>query len=322
MPRFLVGASSAGLRLDHFLAQVMGGVSVHAARRLLTGGSVRVDGKAAHRKGERVVVGQTVEVETAAAAIPADGEGWVLPDPSVILPVLYQDGDLVAVNKPAGVAAHPLRPDERGTAANGLVALFPECATASDDPREAGLGHRLDRDTSGVLLAARRRPVWPRLRAALGDAGCEKTYVAQVFGLPPEQGHFDGAIGRVGRHGARVSIDAGRNPLPAHTEWQRLDEVEADVDVDGSTALVRARLHAGRAHQVRAHLAAAGFPIVGDPIYGNETSRAFSAGHGITGLRLHAESIRLRHPITDQTLVVSAPPPTWFFSAGGRAQSG
>ncbi|MEA2701267.1 MAG: rRNA synthase [Myxococcales bacterium] len=294
----------------------MGGASVHAARRLLTNGSVRVDGKAAHRKGERVAVGQTVEVETAAAAFPAEGEGWVLPDPSVILPVLYQDADLVAVNKPAGVAAHPLRRDERGTAANGLVALFPECATASDDPREAGLGHRLDRETSGVLLAARRRLVWPRLRAALGHADCEKTYLAQVFGQPPEQGHFDGAIGRVGRHGARVSIDAGRNPLPAHTDWQRL----ADVDVDESTALVRARLHAGRAHQVRAHLAAAGLPIVGDPIYGNETSRAFSAGHGITGLRLHAESIRLRHPITDQTLVVTAPPPTWFFSAGGRAK--
>jgi 23S rRNA pseudouridine1911/1915/1917 synthase len=299
--RFPVEAGSAGLRLDQFLARALSETSVHAARRRIADGQVRVDGRVG-RKGDHLRAGQSVEVEGQGngAATPE-----VLPDPTVVLEVLYQDSALVAVNKPAGIASHPLRPGELGTAANGLAALFPECADASDDPREGGLGHRLDRETSGVLLAARNRAAWVALREALRDAGCEKTYVAEVAGSPPARGSFDGAIGRTGRRGARVSIDRGRQPLPAHTEW------EVIAPLDGESTLVRARLHAGRAHQVRAHLAAVGHPILGDALYGDAGSRELSAARDVVSLRLHAESLTLRHPTTDQPLTIVAPLPPW-----------
>ncbi len=301
-------ASSAGLRLDQFLAGVLGGASVHAARRLIAAGRVRVDDRRATKKGERLAVDQAVTVEAETAPV-------VVPDLSLVLPVLFDDGVLIAVDKPAGIASHPLRPGERGTAANGIVALYPECATASRDAREGGLGHRLDRDTSGVLLAARTRPAWEALRAALGDPDGEKTYVAHVFGAPTAQGEFAGAIGRVGRHGARVAIDGGRQPLPAHTRW------EVIATGAGPSALVRARLHAGRAHQVRAHLAAAGHAILGDVLYADEGARAAAQALGVAGLRLHAESVRLRHPVTGAPLTIRAPLPPWAadFAAAGRA---
>ena len=310
MPEFVVDAASTGSRLDQFLARVLGGTSVHAVRRLIGAGEVRVDGGRAAKKGDRVLAGQIVAVsgEEAGAGHRA-ADGWVTPDPAVALPVLFADAYLIAVNKPAGIPSHPLRRGERGTAANGLVAMFAECAGASADPREGGLAHRLDRDTSGVLLAARGRSAWQALRAALLAQACEKTYLAQVLGLPPARGQYDGAIGRIGRRGARVAIDSGRGPLPAHTEWEVLSAIA------GPSALVRARLHAGRAHQVRAHLAAVGHPILGDAIYGDPRSRAVSEALGVTGLRLHAESIHLRHPITGADLLIAAPAPGWIAGA-------
>jgi 23S rRNA pseudouridine1911/1915/1917 synthase len=302
--RFGVEGASVGMRVDQFLVRVGAAPSVQAARRLIAAGAVSVGGRTP-RKGDRVAAGQIVEVDAGAAA--GAGDNVVADESTAVLDVVLVDGDLVAINKPAGVPSHPLHAGERGTVANALVARFPECATAGGDPREAGLGHRLDRDTSGVLLAARSRPVWERLRAALGSSDCEKTYLAEVWtpgGEPVADGSFDGAIGRRGRRGARVAIDKGRNPLPAHTDWQVLQRR------DGST-LLRARLHTGRAHQVRAHLAAAGYPILGDALYGGDDARAWAAERGVRSLRLHAESVRLQHPVTGAPLFVVAPTPEW-----------
>jgi 23S rRNA pseudouridine1911/1915/1917 synthase len=191
--------------------------------------------------------------------------------------------------------SHPLRPGERGTAANAIVVEFPECASAADEPREAGLAHRLDTATSGVLVAARRPDVWRELRAAFTGSGAEKIYLAEVQGTPPARGESSAPIGRVGRRGARVRVGAGRQPLPAHTAWEVVERRDG-------TALVEVRLHAGRAHQVRAHLAAAGFPIVGDDRYG---------GGAAERLHLHALSVRFHHPITGEAISIAAPRPEW-----------
>lgn len=308
--RIGVDDAASGLRVDQFLTRAGAAASAQAARRMIAAGVVTIDGRRP-RKGDRVSSGQVAEIALPAGQ-PADGGGpagaaddrAVLPDAATDLELLLVDADLIAINKAAGVSSYPLRAGELGTAANALVARFPECAGAGGDPREGGLGHRLDRETSGVLLAARSPPVWQRLRQMLREEACEKAYLAEVSGDPPDRGSFDGAIGRRGRRGARVMIDRGRNPLPAHTDWEV-------VQRRGGSTLLRARLHAGRAHQVRAHLAAAGFPILGDELYGDEASRARSAALGITALRLHAESVRLRHPVTGAPLFVVAPPPVW-----------
>lgn len=293
MARFRVEPDRAGARLDHFVAAMLPGLSGAAGRRLVDGGAVRVDGRIG-KKGVRLLAGQTVEIDDAGGAGESPEGRAVRPDPAAPLSVLRVDPAFVAVDKPAGIPAHPRAAGDTGTAANAIVARFPECATASRDPREGGLCHRLDTGTSGVLIAARSPAAWAALRGALSGSPCEKTYLAEVTGTPAPTGESSAAIGRSGRRGARVRVDGGRNPLPAHTRWEV-------VERRTETALVRVHLAKGRTHQVRAHLAAAGHPIVGDDLYGG------SGGP----LRLHAAAVRFVHPETGETILLEAPPPAW-----------
>jgi 23S rRNA pseudouridine1911/1915/1917 synthase len=329
LARARVDADSANTRLDQWVARI-GGTSVHSARRLIADGRVTVDGRRAPlaKKGSRLLPGQEVEVEVEVASagtterseddahLDGGASGGarsarsvspplrIVPEPELPLSVLYCDAQVVAVNKPAGIASHPLRAGETGTLANRLVARFPECAGAGGDWREGGLAHRLDRETSGVLIAARDAEAWRALRRALKDASCEKSYLAEVVGRTEEQGTLSQPIGRSGRRGSRVKVGQGRNPLPAVTTWEVIEPRVVST-------LLRARLHAGRAHQVRAHLAAMGHPIVGDDLYGDPAARALAERLGAFALRLHAESVRLRHPHSGGALVIEAPPPEW-----------
>ena len=294
MARFRVEPERAGARVDQFVAGAVPGLSVAAARRLVALGAVRVDGRIA-KKGARLGAGQTVELDEAGSAVEAPDARRVRADPAVPMTVLLIDDAFVAIDKPAGVPSHPQAAGETGTAANGLAARFPECASASPDPREGGLVHRLDTGTSGVLIAARDAAAWASLRAALSQPGCEKTYLAEVVGMPANAGESKAPIGRVGRRGARVRVDGGgRHPLPAHTTWEVVERRAA-------TTLVRVRLTKGRTHQVRAHLAAAGHPIVGDELYGD----------GAGALRLHALTVKFVHPNGGDEILIEAPPPAW-----------
>ena len=303
----VVDRSEAGWRLDAFLARRKLSPSTAAARRAVASGAVRVNGRVA-RKGVHLQPGDAVDMSGGPAA-----DTVLVPTPELDLSVLYQDGDIVAVDKPAGVHTHPLRPGDEATVAGALIARYPECAAASPDPREGGLGHRLDVGTSGVLLAGRSRETWYRLRAALASAMCEKIYLAEISGRfpagggdpddfvvpgprPPGSFVVTAPIGRRGRHGGRVKLASGRQPLPARTEITLIEEREA-------SALVEARLSRGRAHQVRAHLAYLGIPVKGDPIYGQPDASA--------NLHLHAWAVSLLHPITGKPLRIEAPLPAW-----------
>jgi len=308
--RFVVSTAEAGLRLDAFLLRQKVVPSATAARRAIAAGIVSVDDRPG-KKGQHLGEGQVVEI---AASVP----DHVAPVPAAEIPlvVLYADDDLVVVDKPAGLPSHPLRAGEGASAVGALLARFPECAVASPDPREGGLVQRLDRGTTGVLVAARRPAIWPGLRDALSAPDCEKTYFAEVVGRFPVVGAGEkdfvspGArsgtlsiavpIGRVGRHGSRVKLGGGRQPLPATTEI-------ALVEQRSVTALIQARLCKGRTHQVRAHLAYLGIPVVGDSTYGETTSDVEPP----TLLHLHAAAIVFKHPTTGQLLRIEGPLPNW-----------
>lgn len=312
--RLIVGEAEAGLRLDAFLARQNIVPSATAARRAIADKIVLVGGRLG-KKGQHLAQGQVVEI---AGAI----QDQVVPAPAaeIPLPVLYVDDALVVVDKPAGLPSHPLRAGEGASAAGALVARFPDCAGASPDPREAGLVQRLDRGTTGVLVAARRRAVWPSLRDALSAPDCLKIYRAEIVGRFPEisAGQMDfvspGAqpgtlvvavpIGRVGRRGSRVKLGGGRQPLPALTEI-------SVVEQRPTTCLVEARLCKGRTHQVRAHLAYIGVPVVGDTTYGE----AGLDTNPPAALHLHAAVLVFKHPTTGQPLRVEAPLPNWARSA-------
>jgi 23S rRNA pseudouridine1911/1915/1917 synthase len=291
-----------GLRLDGFLVRRMSVSSVAAARRMLAAGVVRVNGRRAP-KGIHLVPGDRVNLE-AESCVEVKPE----PTPGLALPILYEDDFLVAVNKPAQIPTHPLRPSDGPTVAGALIARFPECSQASPDAREGGFVHRLDVGTSGVLVAARSREAWHRLREALSDPGCEKIYRAEFEGKFPDQAASEFIlpgpvprcfvvtcpIGRQGRRGQKVRLNGGRHPLPSRTEIQLLTTRTLG-------GLVEARLSKGRAHQVRIHLAALGIPVWGDAIYGVPRE----------GLRLHAHQVIFVHPYTTQVLKVMAPLPEW-----------
>jgi len=194
------------------------------------------------------------------------------------------------VAKPPGMPSQPLRAGELGTAASGMVARFPECAAVADDPRDGGLVHRLDIGTSGVLVAARTRASWLRLRAAFGKGEIEKSYLALVEAAPISRGCDEPLTQR----GRRVVVDHA-DGLEASTTWV----VERAL---GEHRLLRCHATTGRMHQIRVHLATCGAPIVGDVLYGGHPQP------GLIEFFLHAADVTL--PRADGSrLAITAPLP-------------
>lgn len=274
--RFVVteGESGQGAnRLDWIVACHFPDASRRRVIALFDDGAVRIDGRRA-RKGDRARVG--AEVVVARSPITEDDLRVVAdPDAGARLEVLHLDDAIVVVSKPPGMPSQPLRAGERGTAASGLVARFPECATASEDARDGGLVHRLDIGTSGVLVAARTRASWLALRAAFGAGAVAKDYLALVE-QPPVSRECDAPLAQRGK---RVVVDH-TDGLDAHTSWQLVRRL-------GERALLRCQATTGRMHQVRAHLAACGAPIVGDVLYGG------GAMPELVDFFLHAAVVRL-----------------------------
>ncbi len=282
---FTVAAGEEG-RIDRLLGRRFPGASRRRLAELFEARAVRIDGAVA-RKGDVARAGATVTLvrapATAADLAPA-------PEPELALDVLFADDHLVAVAKPAGVPSQPLRAGERGTAAGAIVARFPECRGVGDDPREAGLAHRLDIGTSGVLLAARDGATWRQLRGAFRGGAVVKEYLALVCGRA-DAGSSDLPLAQRGNH---VVVDP--LGLPASTRWQVVERLPAHT-------LLRCTADTGRMHQVRVHLADAGTPVAGDTLYGGAPLP------GLVGHFLHAARLELRHPTTGAALVVEAPLP-------------
>jgi 23S rRNA pseudouridine1911/1915/1917 synthase len=289
-----VPAGAAGQRLDVFLAGPIGSRS--AAARMIDAGRVRVDGRPRPRRhrlagGERISV---APVESRAAPGTA----------RVAFAVRFEDDSLMVVDKPAGVVVHPARGHAEGT----LVQALRGRSGGGADPSRAGIVHRLDRDTSGLLVVAKSDEVHRTLRRLLAARRIVREYLALVEGRPPARsGTIDAPIGRDRRARTRVSTDTDR-PRAARTHF-RLERA-----LPRST-LLRVRLETGRTHQIRVHLDAIGHPVVGDPEYGHP---------GLYGLRrqfLHACTLDFPHPATGARVHVESPLPADLVAALERARA-
>lgn len=277
-----VPPEATGERLDAFLARPLGSRS--QAARLIDAGAVRVDGARA-RKGHRVRGGDRVEVVEEARPV-ADAACGV----SVArFEVAYEDDHLIVVDKPAGVVVHPARGNRHGTLAQALAGRI---AGGEEDWR-AGIVHRLDRDTSGLLVVAKSDAVHRALKAAIAARTMRREYLALVEGRPPARsGTIEAPIGRDRRVRTRMSTDTDV-PKPAITHFE-LDRALARA------TLLRVRLQTGRTHQIRVHMQAIGHPVCGDPDYGTA---------GLYGLRrqfLHAARLAFEHPVTMQPVDVAS----------------
>lgn len=279
--------TGAGGRLDRVLAELDPDLSRSAAGRLAREGGVRRNGVAA-RPSEHVAEGDVLDY-----AVPEP----VALDPSpeaIPLPIVYEDDDLVVVDKPAGMVVHPAVGHGSGTMVHALLGMGGTWSTAGGDARP-GIVHRLDRGTSGLIIAARTDAAHRALAAQLADRRLSRTYLAIVRGgLADDEGVVDAPIARHPRDRLRMAVVEGGRA--ARTRFRALGRSSGHT-------LVRCDLETGRTHQIRVHLAALGHPVVGDELYGRhrrgEPPRPM----------LHAWLLRLRHPRTGAELRLQAPPP-------------
>ncbi|MGB5192786.1 MAG: RluA family pseudouridine synthase [Polyangiales bacterium] len=260
-----VTEEDAGERVDVVLARRVPNLSRAAAKALLAAGLARVDGRAV-RKSHLLTLGDRVVVDS----LPSLADFHAAPDPNLPLEVLRETNEYVIVDKASGVPSHPLRQGELGTLAGALVARYPEMRGVGYSKREPGLLHRLDIDTSGVILAARNEEAFDRLRAQLKGGEIEKRYLARVVGEVIAPRVIEASIANDPRNPRRVRVCTDPREIKRLGAKPAITEVlMSSPAARGSLVEVRAN-HAHR-HQIRAHLASIGHPLLGDALYGGPT---------------------------------------------------
>jgi len=292
--RFRVSDDHVGARLDTVLAARPEIGSRSAADRLIVDGAVRVDGTA-RAKSHRLSGGEQVEAE-----LP---DSQRLEAEAIDVAVVWEDEHLLVVDKPAGIVVHPVGRNASGTLAHGLLAL----GAAGGDEDRPGIVHRLDKETSGLLLVARSQRAHTALQRLIRRREVERRYLALVRGRPRSRtGRIEAQVGRDRHDRKRHSIDTD-TPRDAVTWFEVLEPL-------GERALLEVRLETGRTHQIRVHLEAIELPVCGDPVYGVpdlDLQRQF----------LHAHRLRLTHPLTGEDLELSSPLPQDLASALERART-
>ncbi len=292
----------AGERYDRFVAKAAG-ISRQRAMELIGEGKVR-HGTRKLKKGDRASPGQRLTVELPPTEVPT-------PQPELPLTVLHEDASLLALDKPAGISMHPLEAGELGTLANAVLARYPDVVGASPEDRCPGLVHRLDRETSGVVLWARTRQAFDALRAQFAAKTVEKRYLALVDGFVEGQGDLEVPLA----HDPGDARKMLATPYPAEAEELKARPAITRYRALGtgdSATLVDVEIPTGVMHQIRAHFAFVGYPVLGDELYGGR------ALEGIARHLLHAASIRFAHPDGSGDKRVSSPLPPDFLAALDR----
>ena len=293
-PGEIVGSALDGLRLDRAVALVAD-VSRSVAARLVATGGVRLNGAVVTSGTRRVAEGESLAVHIDLRADPQPAA-----DPDVVFGTVFEDPDLLVVDKPAGLVVHPGAGHDSRTLVHGLLARYPDIAGVGD-PYRPGIVHRLDRGTSGLLVVARTERTHRLLVEQMRAHQPERVYCALVQGHPEApSGLIDAPIGRSSRNPQRMTLtDRGR---PARTRYT----VERRYDQPARVALLECQLETGRTHQIRVHLRAIGHPVIGDPTYG--PGRADDV-FGLSRPFLHARSLSFSHPVSGRTVQAESPLP-------------
>ena len=291
--RLTVPGEGGGVRLDSFLAASLPELTRSAAARLIETGRVTVDGGTAS-KSARLSGGEAVEV-----ALPEPEAVEALPQ-DIPLDVAYEDGDVIVVNKPAGLVVHPAPGHPDGTLVNALLHHCGSSLSGIGGELRPGIVHRIDRDTSGLIIAAKNDAAHQALSAQLQDHTLARTYEAVVVGnLREDRGTVDAPIGRHHTDRKKMAV-TDRGGRSAVTHWEVLERFP-------KLTHVRCRLETGRTHQIRVHMAYIGHPICGDTVYGAKKPVA-----GLTGQCLDAVGLRFIHPRTGEAVELSCPPDPEF----------
>ena len=310
-----VDPADVGKRLDAFLAAQLKthGYSRVWLQRAISEGGVSLDGQVADRRDLRLKAGQRVLV--ALSAVPAgsdDLDGDITPE-NIPFPIIHMDNDIIVVDKPPGLPVHPGPGHATGTLAHGLRRLAGESLSEANGRSRPGIVHRLDMDTSGVLVVARHDRAHHMIASQFQNRTTNKVYLAIVEGNPgPQRGRIDLPIRRHPTRRKRMAVvrhpigDEGRNRGPrirdALTEWQIVESL-------GAFSLLRIQPRTGRTHQIRVHLASQRLPILCDATYGRRSNFRIGDGHPLTRHALHAAELSFDHPGTKKRVTFHAPLP-------------
>lgn len=289
-----VTVQAGGDRLDRFIGDRFNDISRSYAATLIESGAVAVNGAQVTRAAHKLKPGDRVDIEKPRPE-PSGLQAEKIP-----LNVVYEDADMLVVDKPAGMVVHPAPGHSRGTLVNALLAHVPELELDMGDEARPGIVHRLDKDTSGLIVVAKNRRAHEILSRQIANRSMLKEYVAVVLGKPGAQaGIIDAPIARDPRDRQRMAVVA--NGRAARTHYT----VEA---VFRHYSLVRATLETGRTHQIRVHMASIGHPLLGDPVYGKRTLKD-AAALGLDRQFLHARKLGLTLPSTGEWREFESPLP-------------
>ena len=291
-----------GERLDAVIARRHGALSRTRAQSLIRAGHVTTGGRTVSEADYRVKGGQIFAIFVPDST-PASPKPEAIP-----LAVLYEDEHLIVIDKPAGLVVHPAPGHQEGTLVNALLAHCGPSLTGIGGVRRPGIVHRLDKDTSGVMVAAKTDASYAGLQAQFATRRAARRYVAAVWGVPaPRAGEISGAIGRNPRNRKKMAVVA-RGGKAALTRYR----VERSL-AGGAASLVTCQLATGRTHQIRVHLAAKGHPVIGDPLYGAPAGKrkalpkgAAQAAAALGRQALHAQTLGFVHPVTGKDLSFSS----------------
>ena len=302
----VVDSSDSGRRLDALVHDQYKDLSRSRASALIRSGDIRVDG-IQKRPGYKVKTGETISGES-----PDISHEPIVPEPQAMaLDILYEDDQLLVVMKPAGLVVHPGAGNVDATLVNGLLHHYPHMASACEDPLRPGIVHRLDKDTSGLMVVAKTPSAFAFLKDEFFHHRVEKIYQALVWGSHlDDEGRVDLPIGRhpVKRKQMAVDSSGGR---PALTHWTVLNRYK-------NACHVRVRLHTGRTHQIRVHFHAMGHPLLGDRVY--QFKRFRKQGGAVPRQMLHAGELGFHHPVTHEFLSFSSEPPLDFMTTLSKLQ--
>lgn len=304
-----VTEAESGARVDVFIASHLDDISRSVIQRAVRADRVSVNGQPVKRVSQILNSGDEVAID--------------LPDPPTIaveaeaipLEIIYQDDDLVIVNKPSGLVVHPAPGHASGTLLNAILHHCPDFTRPGGDPLRPGIIHRLDRDTSGVLVIAKTPQAMTHLAAQAREHTFDRRYLALVRGeFPEDKGRINAAVGRSLSDRKRMTVTMVGS-REAVTYFRVLDRF-------GVASQVALKLETGRTHQIRVHMRFAGHPVLGDTVYGVTDFRAWDidevtrqALEGLGGQALHAETLGITHPRTGKRMTFSAPPPNEYLHA-------
>jgi len=287
-----VPAGAPAARLDVLLAAHVASLTRSQAQRLVREGRVTLNGSVARRSSLRPVPGDVIAVDLPPATAPLRPVARRIP-----LSVAYEDEHLLVIDKPPGLPVHPGPGHADDTLVNALLARYPDIA-AVGDPQRPGIVHRLDRDTSGLLIVARTPAACEGLMSAIKARTVRRRYAALVSGrVEPAEGVVDAPIGRHPRDRTRQAVV--KDGRQARTRYR------AERHLEGAT-LLSVWLDTGRMHQIRVHMASIGHPVIGDPTYGGRRPRRVP---GLNRQFLHATDLAFDHPATGESVAVSSPLP-------------